>query len=1090
MTLFMHTKKICYVILILSITILASGFNATPARQPNNADQNHINEFDLMTDASGWVLLDTHLFWTTDAGQTWAEISPSIPPYATVQDVEFIDLNTGWMLWTTMDNDGTSLFTIAHTTNQGTDWTTTTPLFFESGEISAYSEKAEMGWFDEQTGWVSVKQSSGSNFSNGTLFTTSDGGNSWTRFTLPIADQVYFSNPLNGWTTGGPASNEIFNTQDGGHTWQSAALDFPLNSSAFVYEPYYVNGQGVLVVTDFNMENELTIHAFGNSSENWVHLGQATVIAQPGIIGLSIIDAQNFVVVIQGTDKVIRMQDGFLEALTNEDGLSSSITDLEMISLDTGWAKSVNSECMNTLSSDNEPAAVSCTSHTQLLRTEDGGVTWAYMQLPPVPSGAALPDVSELNQSLDMNVFSNPGNTEVIIGQGFDKCEIPTISQLQTWWNNSPYKAVNLYIGGSSRACLNSALTASYLFQLGQQGWKFIPTWVGPQAPCTGYTSRMSSDVTIAYSQGIAEADLAIERLAVLGLTYPDKTGSVVYYDIENYGTNTACRDAVNAFMNGWVSQLHMRGNLAGVYGSTLCNTGLSDFRTIANVPDVIWPARWYHNLGQGYYDPTATVWGLGTCVPDTVWADHQRIRQYEGDHNETWGNLTLGIDSNVLAGVVAIPFPDPARVSFQELVAGLNNPVLITNANDGSGRLFVIERSGRIRIIKNGALQATPFLDIQSIVKSSGSEQGLLGLAFHPAYANNGKFYVAYTAPRTGDTGGSVLTLRQYTVSAGNPDIANSGSGLDILTIDHPTYSNHNGGTLVFGSDGFLYWSTGDGGSGGDPNNNAQNLTNRLGKILRMDVNSGSPYSIPASNPFFGSSDPNVKQEIWSYGLRNPWRISFDRDTHDLYIGDVGQSAREEIDFQPSSSTGGENYGWRVMEGSLCYNPSSGCNQTGKVLPVAEYDHTLGCSVTGGYVYRGSNYPSVSGIYFYGDYCSGRLFVTRQISPSDWTTPVQLADTPFSISTFGEDEQGELYLADYGTGKIYKIQYDEPFFTISGNTEISGVTLSYTDGTPKTVTSQADGSYSLTVSSGWTGTVTPAHACYTFNPPVSATVL
>ena len=255
-------------------------------------------------------------------------------------------------------------------------------------------------------------------------------------------------------------------------------------------------------------------------------------------------------------------------------------------------------------------------------------------------------------------MFSGWDNTKILTGQGFDKCEIPTLSQMQTWSSNGPYQAVNLYVGGSSRACDNLALTASYLRQLYQQGWTFIPTWVGPQAPCTGFSSRMSSDPTTAYNQGVSQANLAADKLAALGLTYPDKTGSVVYYDIEAYGnTNSACRSAVNAFMNGWVSQLHVRGNLAGVYASTVCNTGLADFLTIANVPDHIWAARWYHNQGAGDYDPDASVWTLGSCIPATAWASHQRIRQYEGAHTETWGDLTMEVDSDVLDGVVALPY-------------------------------------------------------------------------------------------------------------------------------------------------------------------------------------------------------------------------------------------------------------------------------------------------------------------------------------------------------------------------------------------------------------------------------------------------
>jgi glucose/arabinose dehydrogenase len=394
----------------------------------------------------------------------------------------------------------------------------------------------------------------------------------------------------------------------------------------------------------------------------------------------------------------------------------------------------------------------------------------------------------------------------------------------------------------------------------------------------------------------------------------------------------------------------------------------------------------------------------------------------------------TLLQDRNGSAAVVPAPRTgnpqnpvtslDPAKISFQEITGGLTNPVFITNAGDGSGRIFIIEQPGFIRILKNGTLLGTPFLDIHSIVKSGG-EQGLLALAFHPSYRTNGEFYLAYTAPRNGDSTGSNLILERFSVSANNPDLANPGSGVILLTISHPVNSNHNGGTLAFGGDGYLYWSTGDGGSGGDPPNNAQQLNNLLGKLLRLDVDSGTPYGIPTSNPFYSSIDPNVKKEIWAYGLRNPWRLSFDALTHDLYIGDVGQSAREEVDFRLASSPGGENYGWRVMEGTICYNPASGCDQSGKILPVAEYDHTLGCSIAGGYVYRGLNFPSLAGYYFYGDYCSGRLFSLHNDPSLGWSS-VQMADTPYAISTFGEDEQGELYLADYGTGKIYNIRYQE----------------------------------------------------------------
>jgi glucose/arabinose dehydrogenase len=360
----------------------------------------------------------------------------------------------------------------------------------------------------------------------------------------------------------------------------------------------------------------------------------------------------------------------------------------------------------------------------------------------------------------------------------------------------------------------------------------------------------------------------------------------------------------------------------------------------------------------------------------------------------------------------------NPANVVFREAVSGLVQPIFITNAGDGSNRLFIVERAGRVRVFKEGSLLAAPFLDIQSLVNDAGSEQGLLALAFHPNYETNGLFYTVYT-----DGNGS-LVLSRFSRSAGSPDLANPNSRVPLLTIPPPGHENHNGGTLAFGRDGYLYWSTGDGGGGGDLANNAQNLNSLLGKILRLDVDRADPglnYFIPRTNPFYNM--PDRRGEIWAYGLRNPWRISFDRATGALFIGDVGQGSREEIDYQPAGSPGGQNYGWRVMEGTLCFNPSTGCNQSGKVLPVAEYSHALGCSVTGGYIYRGAFYPDLQGRYFYADFCSGILFSLYNDPVNGWTV-TQVVDTPYQISTFGEDELGELYFTDYSAGKVYQMCY------------------------------------------------------------------
>lgn len=373
-----------------------------------------------------------------------------------------------------------------------------------------------------------------------------------------------------------------------------------------------------------------------------------------------------------------------------------------------------------------------------------------------------------------------------------------------------------------------------------------------------------------------------------------------------------------------------------------------------------------------------------------------------------------------------------PQTLGFNLIVSGLTKPVFITNARDGSNRLFIVQQTGQIRIFKNGSLLSTPFLNLLGSVSNftgANGEQGFLGLAFDPNYTSTGNFYITYTTSNNDVTFPYTTTLARYHVSAGNSNLADSTSGVVLLSIPKK-YTNHNGGMITFGPDGYLYMSMGDGGSGGDPDNNAQNLHTMLGKLLRLDVHStpsvGQKYVIPPTNPFYGSTDLSVKKEIWAYGLRNPWRLSFDSLNGDLYIGDVGQNREEEIDFQPGSSTGGQNYGWRILEGNLCYNPSSNCvAPSNYVAPVATYDHgandSYGCSITGGYMYRGNQFPALQGVYFYGDFCSGKLLGLVKNSNNTWTSSL-ISTTNYSISSFGEDEQGELYVADYAGGSVYQV--------------------------------------------------------------------
>jgi glucose/arabinose dehydrogenase len=375
------------------------------------------------------------------------------------------------------------------------------------------------------------------------------------------------------------------------------------------------------------------------------------------------------------------------------------------------------------------------------------------------------------------------------------------------------------------------------------------------------------------------------------------------------------------------------------------------------------------------------------------------------------WGGLlgtclAVVISVGVVRGAAAAIWP---TITLTPFVSGLAAPVAIVNAGDGSNRLFVVEQAGRVRLIVGGVLQATPFLDITTRVSCCG-ERGLLGLAFPPGYAAKGHFYVYYT-----DLNGAI-TLARYAVAA-NPDVADPNSGQVLLSVPHAR-TNHNGGQLAFGpGDGYLYAGLGDGGGAGDPDGNGQNTGTLLGKILRLDVESGvAPYAIPAGNPFASGGG---RAEIWAYGLRNPWRFSFDRQTGDLYIADVGQGLWEEVDYQPGGAAGGANYGWNIMEGAHCYNASS-CNPAGLTWPVTEYDHSLGCAIIGGYVYRGSAQPALAGLYFYADECQGRVWGLQQ-DGGGWQSH-QLLRAAINPSTFGEDEAGEIYVADYSGGTLYRV--------------------------------------------------------------------
>jgi glucose/arabinose dehydrogenase len=374
--------------------------------------------------------------------------------------------------------------------------------------------------------------------------------------------------------------------------------------------------------------------------------------------------------------------------------------------------------------------------------------------------------------------------------------------------------------------------------------------------------------------------------------------------------------------------------------------------------------------------------------------------------------------ESDVVASEtpMTVSFPDPALYSWNAIIEDLIKPIGLTNAGDGSGRLFILEQEGAIIMLDNGVRLEKPFLDIRDRVGADASERGLLGIAFHPRYTENGYFFVNYT-----DKQGNTVIAR-FQVSSQDPGFADPGSEQKLLQVAQP-YANHNGGGVEFGADGYLYIGLGDGGAGGDPLQNAQSTETLLGKLLRIDVDGagaeGLPYAIPADNPFFSSGG---LPEIWAYGLRNPWRFSFDRLNGDLYIGDVGQNRWEEINYLPAGSPGGVNFGWDYLEGT---HPFEGTAPGGLMDPIFEYDHSLGCSVTGGVVYRGQEMPEWNGIYLFGDYCSGNIWGLFRNPLGAWESQ-KLFNNVGNIASFGSDDTGNVYVVIH-SGSLLKLTRNAP---------------------------------------------------------------
>jgi photosystem II stability/assembly factor-like uncharacterized protein len=651
---------------ILTLLFFQTLFSLAPAvgaRAQVQPAQIELAGFHLISATEGWLRLGQHLYWTRDSGQSWAEITPSNLGRLAIQAVWFVDTQTGWLVLTQLEA-GAVAYTLARTSDSGATWHVTPLSLFAPGDPDALAETIYLRFIDAQIGWLVIKRATSSNFSLGVLFKTTDGGQTWTKLALPIGEPVYFVTPELGWLAGGPASDQLYRTQDGGQSWQAQPVGRAKlkGDEHLLYRlPTFSDHQnGVLpvIVTDSG-NARLEFYLMDDSGNTWNLARTASLgreVTAGTLVPLAVLDSQRWLLIAPQSDQLLSLSSDSPAIMVSQSEWVQGIVELDMATLDIGWASYRSGSC-TTEPGQNAQEVIRCTQETRLLRTSDGGQTWTPLPLPEIASAGVERDriVSESvtisgKKGADKSITGQAlgDQTGIFIGQGFDKCEIASPNQLQTWRAASPYRIVNLYIGGASRYCANAALSAALLAQLSQQGWQFIPTWVGPQAACTSYTWRMSYDLDTAYNQGLAEANAAIDVAVNLGLTLADQSGTIIYYDLEYYPyTNTACHNAAKAFIAGWTAQLRGTGNHAGVYSN---GPILSGFASIPNIPDAIWPAHW---LTPYYYNPDATVWDVYS-LSNSLWNNQQRIRQYTGGHNETWGGLTLNIDSDVSEGIVA----------------------------------------------------------------------------------------------------------------------------------------------------------------------------------------------------------------------------------------------------------------------------------------------------------------------------------------------------------------------------------------------------------------------------------------------------
>lgn len=643
--------------LLLILLILSSLLGSAAKSPATSISHSNIVDMQLIKPETGWVIVADELFWTEDNGMQWNNISPG---NGSVRAAYFINESSGFAITRTEKVNGVVDYSLHSTTDQGQTWQSKGIASYPSNKPLAASQTIHLFFLNDQTGWVVFKQQSSSNFNVGALFGTKDAGNTWEELSIPIGEKVLFLTAEIGYTVGGLNEDHIYRTEDGGLTWELEDPS-PTDNAKLAMPSFSSAGIGLSII--FEDSTSIQIAETNNGGRSWTNAATAN-IENTGLDSFPTISFTDQTMIFTPSERIT--YEPISSAFNSSPiAIQGILTQLDGTSPDFLWGVTTDSYCPDP---DNFN---SCKQFQELVYSVDEGITWRVISTPVVQENLTIINEFE-SQPQAVPVIDYP-RTNYLTGQGFDICEIPSEQALSKWKFNGPYAAVNLYIGGVSRACANVNLNTDgdlFLQALSIQGWKFIPTWVGHQAYCTNFTYKMSSNVSSAYLQGRGNADDAARIAMKLGLAAEDQSGTVIYYDLEGFdSTDTGCLNAARAFINGWVSRLHEHGIMAGVYGSS-CASGLSNFATISNPPDVLWPAAWYP-LGTTYTSDASTF-GL-PCLSNTLWDDHERIRQYAGGHYEYWGGTALQIDSNVIDGVVAdisnfvgVPSPKLQNTSFE----------------------------------------------------------------------------------------------------------------------------------------------------------------------------------------------------------------------------------------------------------------------------------------------------------------------------------------------------------------------------------------------------------------------------------------